>query len=124
MERVEYHTMPALKDIYLEDSYVLGIVESHTELRFLLDIVLTEEHSDYQPPMNEEQYCFRMGELIFKDIDTIRWIRRTIQAFQDADSQIDYGNIDVLYYEDGMYHVEGDWGAVEIAAGSVIVHMP
>jgi hypothetical protein len=123
MARTEYYEIPTLKDIYLEDSYVLDIVESATELRLLLDMVLTESHPDYQPPPRDEQYCFRKGELVFQSIDTIRWHRKTMRPIYDANAQIDYGNVDSLYEENGLYHLEGEWGVIEIAAHSVVVRM-
>jgi hypothetical protein len=119
MTRVEYYELPALSHIYLEDSYVLDIIESDSELRFLLDIVLTEFHPDYHPPVSGEQYCYRKGELIFEETCAIQWLRKTRQVFRDANGEIDYGNIDVFYYEDGRYHIEGDWGSVMLSSESL-----
>jgi hypothetical protein len=44
-----------------------------------------------------------------------------MRPFKDANSEIDYGNIDIFYIEDGVCHLEGAWGAVEVVADSVFV---
>ncbi len=56
-----YTELPGLADVYLEDSYVLGIEARPAELRFLLDLVLTPSHEQYRPPLPGEQHCYRKG---------------------------------------------------------------
>lgn len=64
---IDYTEFSGLADIYLEDSYVLEILEEPGKLTFKLDAVLTPEDPAYQPPRPGEQYCYRTGRLVFTD---------------------------------------------------------
>jgi len=100
--------------VYLEDSYVLEVKENTNAIEFLMEFVLTEKHPDYAPPKPNEQYCYKKGEIIFSNIKHINWIEQSFNPIEDADGEIDYGNIDSFVFEDGKYHLEGEWGEVLI----------
>ena len=53
---MNYSEINELKDIYLEDSYVLKILESRNEIIFELDAVLTQNHPAYDFPKLDEKY--------------------------------------------------------------------
>jgi hypothetical protein len=110
----EYAELPGLSDLYLEDSYVLDIVESAGRLTFSMLAVLTPEHPAYHDPRPGEQYCYAGGALVFSDVAHIDWLERSTQRYVDATGEIDLGNIDSLTTTDGMYEVAGDWGRVRI----------
>ncbi|MDB9516437.1 hypothetical protein PN466_05615 [Roseofilum reptotaenium CS-1145] len=116
MQQLEYYKLPGLENVYLEDSYVLEIVEEPTLLRFVLDVVLTEEHPHYQEPKIEEQYCYRQAWLEFSGIEDIIWVKKNIHPFTDATGSLDYGNIDVFYQSNTKYHIEGDWGIMDVTS--------
>ncbi|HLW95859.1 MAG TPA: hypothetical protein VKS25_10805, partial [Solirubrobacteraceae bacterium] len=86
-----FETIPALRDIYLEDSYVLAIHESEGELRIDLDAVLTENHPQWTPPKPGEPYCFRRIRLIFERPRRVEWIRKDMRPSRDATGEIEYG---------------------------------
>jgi hypothetical protein len=113
---IPYHQLLGLRNVYLEDSYVTGIVETPGRLEFHLDLVLTECHPDYRPPGPDEQHCYRPARLTFPNVRRATWLERHVRPFTDAAGEVDYGNIDVLYEEDGRYHLEGDWGAVVVVS--------
>ncbi|SKB11761.1 hypothetical protein PL11201_180015 [Planktothrix sp. PCC 11201] len=50
MDRLNYWQLPGLENIYLEDSYVLGI-KTDTSIEFFLEAILTENHSLYTSPL-------------------------------------------------------------------------
>ncbi|MFI1239495.1 hypothetical protein [Nocardia salmonicida] len=112
----DYTDFPELSHLYLEDSYVLKIVESPTEVRFFLEAVLTPGSSDYRDPKSGEQYCYQNGELIFLNVRSVKWVARSMHKHRDATGSEDLGNIDSLIERDGIYEVEGDWGRVEISS--------
>ena len=114
MNRKQYYDIPDLEQIYFEDSYVIRIIEKKERLIFILDAVLKEGHTLYQPPKPDEKYCYRKAALIFPVLKWIAWREKKFIPYTDADSEIDYGNIDVFYSEDSTYHIEGDWGIVEL----------
>jgi hypothetical protein len=122
--RVHYGRLPGLKDVYLEDSYVLGIGDEPPILRITLLLVLRENHPQYAPPEGRERYCYRLAVLEFRDVVLANWSRRSLVKYRDADGRVDYGNIDVFYREvDGSYHLEGDWGTVDITSGPPVIKL-
>lgn len=114
--RKSYETLPSLKHYYLEDSYVLDVKEDARSVGFRMDIVLTPTHPYYRSPLPHEQHCYRRGRLIFQDCDEIVWKRRNFRPSTDASGEVDYGNIDSLYEEDGYFHLNGDWGELVLKA--------
>lgn len=122
-ERSEYSEWAALREFYLEDSYVLEIVESSSELLFRMELVLREGHPGYHSPRDGEQYCYEAGELKFRGTRDVRWIERNEVLSFDATGKSDLGNIDQLYIEGGRYTAAGDWGRVSFVADSVAVNL-
>jgi hypothetical protein len=113
---IPYHQLPGLQSVYLEDSYVTEIVETPDRLAFDLDAVLTEDHPLYQAPAPGEQYCYRPAQLIFPNVRRVSWLEHHLRPSTDAAGEVDYGNIDVFYKDDDTYHLEGDWGTVEVVS--------
>jgi hypothetical protein len=118
-----YASYPSLSWIYLEDSYVLDIVEHPTELRFVLEAVLTPERPQYRPPSAGEPHCHVDRELAFATVSHIKWIDRSSRKYKDATGSADMGNIDSLTDADGVYSVAGDWfgyGVVKIRSSELL----
>ena len=109
-------SVPALKDIYLEDSFVLAIHENGDEFRFDLEAVLTEDHPQWTPPNPDEQYAYRRIGLVFERPRRVEWIRKTMRPNRDATGEVDYGNIDSLKWDGTAYELTGDWGQVRVEA--------
>lgn len=120
-DRSEYSEWPALEHLYLEDSYVLEIVERPRELVFRMEFVLREGHPRYRIPAENYQYCYARGELTFRGTEDIRWFDRRDVTSVDATGERDLGNIDLLYMENGRFAASGDWGRVSLVAGDIIV---
>ncbi|NEQ42464.1 MAG: hypothetical protein F6K00_02435 [Leptolyngbya sp. SIOISBB] len=116
MTLLNYQQLPGLEKIYLEDSYVLGIEESEKHVKFSLELVLTEKHVAYTDPKPGEQYCYRNAFLHFENVSKANWIRKEMMSSTDAAGEIDYGNIDTMTFTNGVYHLAGDWGEVEITS--------
>ncbi|BEV10448.1 hypothetical protein ATDW_09440 [Asticcacaulis sp. DW145] len=118
-----FETCVALQDIYLEDSYVLGIAEQDPDLIFLLDAVLTESYPAYEPPPSESYNCFKRLALRFEAIADLDWralrLRKAFSA--DADGEVDYGNIDTLLLTGNSAHIQGSWGEVELTFSRITV---
>ncbi|MCZ8381714.1 hypothetical protein O6P37_22845 [Mycobacterium sp. CPCC 205372] len=109
-----YADLPELADLYLEDSYVLGITEHVGRMVFTLTAVLTPAHPAYHNPLPGEQYCYAHGALEFTDVTGVDWLERSTQRYVDATGETDLGNIDSLTSADGTYEVAGDWGRVRV----------
>ncbi|HEV2187604.1 MAG TPA: hypothetical protein VGR70_10380 [Stellaceae bacterium] len=115
MVRVPYEKLPGLEHVYLEDSFVLACIERESEIVFSLDLVLTPGHESYTPAEPNEQHCYRPGKLIFRNPTAVTWLRKDFSdpSF-DASGQFDFGAIDSMTLEDGVYRLVGSWGAVTI----------
>jgi hypothetical protein len=121
--RIPYTELAGLEDVYLEDSYVLGLREAAEHLVFLLDVVLTEHHPAYQPPPPDQQYCYHAASLEFPAATRVTWLARHFRPLTDASGAIDYGNIDLFYKEHGHYYLEGDWGKVLVVSAPPVLHL-
>jgi hypothetical protein len=109
-----YEHIPPFDQLYLEDSYVLG-VEENDQLTFDIDAVLTERSPHYRPAKPGEQYCYSRVRLTFPNAREVMWRSRSFTPSIDANDEVDYGNIDAFELTDsGTYRLEGDWGEVEL----------
>ncbi|MBP1677380.1 MAG: hypothetical protein H6Q20_1939 [Bacteroidetes bacterium] len=110
-----YFEWKHFNDIYLEDSYVLEIIESDTNLVFKMELVLLENNPLYTTPLPNEQYCYYLGKIEFRETDILMWIdKNKISPSIDLNNEIDYGNIDALYKEGDIYFIEGDFGKISL----------
>lgn len=120
----KYYYNEILKDLYLEDSFVLEIIELSDKLLFKMEFVLCESHQLYHDPKENERYCWHLGEIVFSNIESINWIERNPDKFSiDANNEIDYGNIDTFDFEENTYNLAGDWGLVEIKCMELLVYL-
>ncbi|WIX99736.1 hypothetical protein QRX60_37640 [Amycolatopsis mongoliensis] len=109
-----YTDFPDLANVYLEDSFVLGIDETPTSLSFRLEAVLTQAHPRYHQPRPGEAHCYADAVLTIADATKIEWITRSSQTYRDATGEEDLGNIDSLQRHADHYEIFGDWGHVRI----------
>ena len=114
-----YYDWEGFADIYLEDSFVLGIYESSNEISFIVEAVLTENHPIYTPPESDEQYCYKKGKIVFQGLKCVKWISRNETPFKDVSGEEDYGNIDVFQLSNDHYFLSGDWGELEVTSSPV-----
>ena len=109
---MHYSEVPALGNVYLEDSFVLGITENAGELTFTIEAVLTEQHPAYTPPNPGEQYCYADAQLVLTHTSAVQWVRRAATTYTDASGEVDLGNIDQMDRVDDHWRISGDWGEV------------
>jgi hypothetical protein len=120
---MHYYDEICLANVYLEDSYVLAIEEGASTLSFTMDLVLLETHPLYEKPKAGEQYCYRRARILFRETQLILWHKRSALVFTDADDNVDLGNIDTFTIEGRTYHLTGDWGAVSVRCGTLLVDL-
>ncbi len=114
-----YYEWEGFTDIYLEDSFVLGIDESDNTISFIIEVVLTEKHPLYTSPKENEQYCYNKGKIVFQNLKSVEWLHRNEQPFTDADDSEDYGNIDTFELSEEGYGISGDWGELRVISSPV-----
>lgn len=110
-----YWQLDQLKDVYLEDSWILRINATPGRLEVVLDFVLRENHSDYRDPLPGEQYCYKRGSLVFSAVSELSWIGQgKIRPTTDANGETDYGSLDVLQFDDPRWSMAGDFGEISV----------
>ncbi len=110
----DYPATAELADVYLEDSYVLDIIDEPPTFTFKVDAVLTPDHPHYRAPRPAEQYCYATGWLVFRDVSRVEWEARSTQRYTDAAGEQDMGNMDFLKFCSDHWYAGGDWGKVRI----------
>lgn len=113
-----YYEMPGFGDVYLEDSWVLGVEVAPRTVDFSVSVVLRESHPRYSPPPPDKQYCYRPGQVRFGGVRRVTWDMTGIYVGTDPDGSIDYGNFDRFVVDKDRYTLVGDFGAMEIEADS------
>jgi len=111
-----YDSIAGLEAVYLEDSFVLAVTVQPNKVYFVVDVVLTEEHSQYSEPRDGEQYCYRRGRLEFLEPRQVNWRMSSRRATYDAEGETDYGGFDHFEVGSSRYVVAGDFGTLEIEA--------
>ena len=115
-----YDSIGDLHDVYLEDSFVLGIHEGDDVLFFDLDVVLTDDHPLYRPPPEDIRYCYRTARLSFSGNLQVTWVERNFHARNvTEDGHVDLGEIDGFDCGPDGYYLDGEWGAVKIICDRV-----
>lgn len=118
----EYFEWKEFDNIYLEDSFVTGILQSDRKIVFQMEFVLTERHPLFSIPNISEKYCYKSGYISFHNVSCVHWIYKNMSCFCDVNEEIDYGNIDEMRTcGDNKYFVSGDWGEVEFISSNVEV---
>ena len=111
---MDYIEFADLVNVYLEDSFVLGIDEKPGALSFELDVALTPSHPRYHEPRPGEQHCYADAILTISEATRIEWVTRSALTSHDATGEEDRGNIDSFQQLDDHYEITGDWGHVRV----------
>ena len=125
MEIRQYYELEGFEEVYLKDSWVLGLEETEDKIEFQMETILTETHPLYTAPKEDEQYCYRKARVVFPNVKGTIWHERCLDKARsyDKDGTADYGNIDSFIEKGGAYHLEGDWGEVTIVSDAPEIHM-
>jgi hypothetical protein len=113
-----YQDIAQLKSIYLEESFVLGIVAGPGTVEFDMDLVLTAEHPRYTPPPPSETFCFRRALITFDTVESLVWDGQGGLPATDSTGEKDYGNIDTFTWVGNRYQLVGDWGRIVVHSAS------
>jgi len=101
----------------LQDSFILGWQYSAKQLVFDVEFSLWPNHPDYVLPKPGEYTCYRAGQLIFRNVQSITGLRPMAAAVStiDPNGSKDYGAFDsVGWNENGTAWVIGDFGQIKM----------
>ena len=118
-----YYEFHSLEHVYLEDSYVLDIQTEPDSVEISVETVLTESHPQYSDPLPNEQYCYRNGRICFQNAKRITWVEKSMIPVPNLVGPPDYGNIGVFYFSEGSYHLNGEWGELEIVSSEPLFEL-
>ena len=113
MATINYWQFPGFENVYLEDSYVLGIKAQGSVVEILIEAVLTENHPLYTPPLPGEQYCYRQMTIKFPQPQNYTLVNK-MRAISGVDGSVDYGNIEEFYRNEQQSYIRGEWGEITI----------
>lgn len=116
--KINYSKFEGFENTFLEDSFVLDF--EITPLIFSIDveIVLTKNHFLYQKPLPKEFHCYRKAQIIFSNIQSIKWTDKIQKPSKDLSGELDFGNIDEFFLDDKIFKIFGDLGDIEIVSDS------
>ncbi len=115
---IPYHeAYDLLRNVYLEDSYVLDIVEESDSIVFEMELVLRKGHSLYHLPKPSEKYCYKKGALRFLSCSSKKLELSNQRPSVDASGETDLGNIDWFEKISETAFLEGCWGKLEVNYG-------
>ena len=124
MKKTNYFNSKEFIGLYLEDSYVLQIIEMPKLVSFHMEFVLTEDHPLYRHPLENEMYCYKYGVINFIEPVQVLWNQRNQKVYSIGEYRhLDLGNIDFFYKSGDEYLVEGDWGNVLISCSDVEIKL-
>lgn len=112
----DYQALPGLRDVYLEDSWVLSIACDETALVIDVDFVLMASHPRYQVPLSGEQYCYRRGSIRFEGVTDLSWTGRGAAPAVDASGGADFGSFDEFTVAGDTYSIAGDFGRIVLTS--------
>ena len=120
-EKVDYAQLDGFANVYLEDSFVLEIKATPGLLVLEVELVLTPQHPAYHPPAPGEQHCYARARIEFPNVRNLMWADQGTPPAVDASGAKDFGGIDALFWNGSVFHVEGDWGAIDVASAPPVV---
>ncbi|WP_156376701.1 hypothetical protein [Yonghaparkia sp. Root332] len=115
--------IPALRDVYLEGSWVLGFTIRPDSFTMRVEFVLLPTHPAYRKPQHGEMYSYRRGDLSFEHFATFEWKPAGFRPATDAKGEVDYGSIDLLQADHEVVQIEGDFGVIRVMGGSVAMNL-
>ncbi|MFF4358473.1 hypothetical protein [Streptomyces sp. NPDC001604] len=122
-KKVDYAQLDGFANFYLEDSFVLEVKATPGSLVLEVELVLTPQHPAYHPPAPGEQHCYARATIEFPKVRNLMWADQGTPPAVDASGAKDFGGIDALFWNGSVFHVEGDWGAIDVASAPPVVRL-
>jgi hypothetical protein len=116
-----YYEIPGFEELGLEDSWVMGIQEDASGIVFDVDFALCANHRLFAPPLPNEVNSFRRGRMRCAEPSSVIWYRKTMTPNYDLTGEADFGNFDSFYFSGDCFHLDGDWGEIEVVSAPPVV---
>lgn len=123
MRKVSYRQLVGFEHVHLENSFVLDIQASPGRLRLDVEVVLAPGHPDHRPPAPDELNCYARATIDFPNLRTLTWTGQGTPPAVDASGETDYGGIDTFFWDGTSFHLEGDWGVIDLVSAPPVIHL-
>ncbi|MGW3283335.1 hypothetical protein ACWDR3_01670 [Streptomyces sp. NPDC001002] len=120
---MSYQQLDGFADVYLEDSFVLEIRAAPGVLTFEVEVVLTPGHPAHHPPAPTERACYARATIQFPQVRELTWSGQGSPPAVDASGSKDYGGFDALLWNGSTFHVEGDWGVMDVSSAAPVIRL-
>lgn len=102
------------------DTFVLGWHKDGDRLVFEVEASLLPSHPEYRPPGPGEWTCYRAARLVFDGVSATDGLPSSAVTppYADTDGSRDFGSLNELATEPGVYRLDTDFGIVRIHARS------
>ena len=117
-----YYEIPGFEELGLEDSWVMGVQEDASGIVFDVDFALCLKHPFFAPPLSGEANSFHRGHIRFCEPSSVVWyLKARTPPNLDSTSEVDFGNFDSFYFSGNCFHLDGDWGELEVISAPPVV---
>lgn len=114
-----YDIFSELQNVYLEESFLLELTRDNSSITMLIEAVLLEKHPLYSPPKSGQKFCLCDIRVTAYGVSDVQWPHKMVPI--GLEERPDYGNIDMFYKEEGVYHIEVDGEVLKFRAEKMVV---
>ncbi|THF86096.1 hypothetical protein E7T09_12740 [Deinococcus sp. KSM4-11] len=108
-------SIASLQGIFLDDSFVLGVLIPYRQMSVSILAMLLPWHLRYEALPQGQLWCYRRAELVFQDVMSVVWSKQNIPGAVTVDEDgEDFGTVDVLEMDGDIYRLQGDFGVIEV----------
>ena len=109
--------------VFLEDSYLLGMVAEGCDLRLKVLFALTVDHPAYGQPKPDEQHCYREGSILIQRPTVMRMQPGRPTILTDPDGSLDFGSVELHRQSPSRIRVVTEWFEATLATEQVILEL-
>lgn len=97
---------PTIDGVYLEDSYLLGVVAAGCDIHLPMLLAVLPEHPSYTGVGVGEQHCYLSGHMVLFRPLSFEWKAEIGPISRDSDGSLDFGSIELHQLGSAEYRVE------------------
>ena len=109
----------ALRDLWLQDSFVMAIIQDAGALRFDLVAHVREGAPAHRPVREGEWACYRRASVAVLGARRIDWRSLSLRPSVDADGSADLGAFHAWRTEGDAHDISGSFGHVIVEGGEI-----
>ncbi len=112
----------SLDGLYLQDSWLKGLLMEGSSLKLRVDLHLTQNHPDHRPAKEGEWACYRSGWLEFRNCRELT-LEQTGKTLPRALDGYDFGTFDHIAIRCDHFEIETEIFKLNFQADGVAVSL-